>query len=95
MLSTLLLGQITWTPFVWSLLGLTALVGLVAIVSPSSFAAMATRGGQWVDTDRLFAVFDRRWDIDSHILPYSRLLGAAVLAAVVILALVLRHGYAG
>lgn len=92
MLSTLLLAQVTWTPFVWSLLGVTALFGLVALVSPSSFAAMATRGGQWVDTDRLFAIFDRRWDIDKHVLPFSRVLGAAVLAAVVVLALIFRHG---
>ena len=92
MLSTLLLAQVTWTPFVWSLLGVTALFGLVALVSPSSFAAMATRGGQWVDTDRLFAIFDRRWDIDKHVLPFSRVLCAAVLAAVVVLALIFRHG---
>jgi hypothetical protein len=69
----------------WSTLGLLGLVGLIAIVSPRGFQKIATRSGQWVDTNKLAEVFDKRVDIDRYVLPFSRLLGVAVILSVAIL----------
>jgi hypothetical protein len=69
----------------WSTLGLLGLVGVIAVVSPSRFARLATRSGRWVDTNKIVAVLDKRVDIDHYILPFSRLLGVAVLASVAVL----------
>ena len=61
-------------------------IGLIALISPRLFFALAKRSSQWVDTDQALKSLDRRIDIDGYVLPYSRYLGLAVLAAVVILA---------
>jgi hypothetical protein len=70
---------------VWCVLGLLATVGLLAVLSPRRFQAIATRGSQWVDTNRLLSLLDRRVDVDQYLLPASRSLGAIVLLATVLL----------
>jgi hypothetical protein len=77
-----------WQPMVWIGLGILAAVGLLAIISPSRFTALASRSGQWVDTEKYLRVLDKRIDVDQYVLPYSRWLGVAVLLAVVLLAVV-------
>jgi hypothetical protein len=69
----------------WSTLGLLGLAGVIAVISPSRFARLAIRSGRWVDTNKIVAVLDKRVDIDHYILPFSRLLGVAVLASVAVL----------
>jgi len=81
-------AQFNAAPVLWFALGFLGLTGLVAVVSPKRFAALATRSNTWVDTDKLFEVFDRRVDVDRIVLPFSRVLGIAVLFAVGLLALV-------
>ena len=81
-----LVAQINWAPLVWATLGIIAALGLLALVSPTRFAAVATRGNQWVDSAKYLEVLDRKVDVDQLVLPFSRWLGAAVLASVALLA---------
>ena len=81
MTSTTIVGVSTGT-LVWTLLGSVGLIGLVAVLSPRCFSALAVRSNHWVDTAKLLACLDRPIDIDRHVLPFSRALGIAVIAAV-------------
>ena len=81
--STLL--QNVWGPSSWILLALAGLVGLVALVSPKTFRSVAEFGGRWLDSEKLLAKLDRKIDVDRLVMPYSRWLGAAVVAAIAIL----------
>ena len=65
---------------------LAALSGLLALVHPRWFMGLAVGGSRWIDSATLLAWFDRRFDIDGYVLPYSRLFGVLVLASVAILA---------
>ena len=77
-----------WT---WVGLGVTGAAGLLAVISPRWFQRVACRSSCWIDTNKALAVFDKRVDIDSYVVPYSRLLGLAVLLAVITLAVLLRR----
>ena len=68
-------------PVAWSVLGAVALIGLVAVCSPRRFSALAARGSQWVDTNKLLQHLDRRIDVDHYVLPFSRWLGIAVIVS--------------
>ncbi|MEX2560425.1 MAG: hypothetical protein WD403_10950 [Pirellulales bacterium] len=74
-------------PVLWSLVAISGLLGLIAVISPRCFRILATQGSQWVDTNRLLACLDKRFDIDCYVLPHARLLGAVVLASLAILAI--------
>lgn len=67
-------------------LGLVGAVGLLGVFSPNLFSRLARWGGLWVDTDRLLARLECRFDIDHHVLRHCRLFGIAVLVAVAVLA---------
>lgn len=69
----------------WTLLACAGIIGCVAVCSPQAFRRLAERGAHWLDTDKIFAKLDRRFDVDRLLLPYSRWLGAAVVATVAIL----------
>lgn len=73
----------------WTSLTIIGLVGLMAVLSPTRFNILATRGATWVDTSKLTTALDRRIDVDRFVLPFSRILGVAVLAAVGVLAYVM------
>lgn len=64
-----------------SLIGLSAVAGLVAVVCPNCFQRLAGFSGSWVDTDRWWEVLDRRVDIDQFVLRRPRLFGAVVFTA--------------
>ncbi|UUO08556.1 hypothetical protein M4951_09590 [Blastopirellula sp. J2-11] len=64
-----------------SLIGLSAVAGIVAVVCPTCFQRLAGIGGSWVDTDRWWAVLDQRVDIDRFVLQRPRLFGSIVIAA--------------
>ena len=66
-------------------LGVLGLIGIIAIISPSAFQKLATRSGRWVDTNKIVQVLDKRVDIDHYVLPFSRLLGVAVIISVAVL----------
>ena len=85
-----LLAALSLAPLAWVGLGMLAAVGLLAVVSPSRFTALASRSNQWVDSDKYLRVLDKRIEIDQYVLPYSRWLGLAVLLAVGLLATVWR-----
>ena len=72
--------------FVWSTLGVIAAIGALAILSPRRFSALSNRGSQWVDTNQVLAHLDKRIEVDQYVLPHARLLGAAVIASVGLLA---------
>jgi hypothetical protein len=79
----------SYAPWIWFLMGALTLVGAVAIISPQKFGKLATRGSEWVDSNKLLSALDRRIDIDRAVLPFSRLLGFAVLASMLMLAVLL------
>ena len=83
--STLILVERIWEPCSWFLLASAGVVGLVALVSPKTFQRVAEIGGVWCDSSKVLARLDKPIDVDRLVLPHSRLLGAAVLAAVAIL----------
>ncbi len=87
-----LLAFISKQAVLWTTLALLGLVGLIAVISPNRFQKLATRSGQWVDTNKLAEVLDKRVDIDRYVLPFSRLLGVAVILSVAVLSyVVLRY----
>jgi hypothetical protein len=72
--------------FIWPLLALVGSVGLVALLSPDRFSKLSEEGSKWVDTNKLVALLDKPIDVDRHVLRYSRVFGAAVLAATALIA---------
>ena len=72
-------------PFLWFLLAAAAVTGFVALVNPKLFQALVSHGGRWIDTSRFLAILDKRFDVDRWVLPYSRVLGAMVLLAVMLI----------
>ena len=70
---------------VWLLLGLIGAIGVLAVISPKRFESLAKGGSHWVDTNKLFLKLDKRVDVDRHVLPFSRWLGAAVIASVILI----------
>jgi hypothetical protein len=73
------------SPWIWLLLATLASIGVLAMVSPRHFSSMATRGSNWVDTNKLLEVLDKRIDIDESVKPFSRVLGFAVVASAVLI----------
>lgn len=61
-------------------------LGLLAVVSPKRFARLSQKSSQWVDTNKLVEKLDEPINIDSIVLRYSRVFGAAVIAACIFLA---------
>lgn len=80
--------QIVWEPIALALLACAGLLGLLAIVSPRLFQKLAGQTDRWVDSNRALECLDRKVDIDSYILPRSRILGVAVLVSVAVLSYV-------
>lgn len=77
--------QSFWETCFWFLLAIAGLVALVALVSPAAFRSLAEFGGRWRDSSKLLEKLDKQIDVDRLVLPYSRALGAAVLATIAIL----------
>ena len=73
-------------PVVWFFIGILAAIGILAMASPQRFAKLADRSGSWIDTNKALAFLDKRIDIDRHVLPFSRVLGFAVLASAILIA---------
>lgn len=74
-----------WETCFWSLLAMAGLLALVALVSPATFRSLAEFGGRWRDSSKLLERLDKPIDVDRLVLPYSRALGAAVIATIAIL----------
>jgi hypothetical protein len=81
--------QLASAPVLSAILAMSALAGIIAVVSPRWFAILSARASAWVDSGRFLAILDKRVDIDQHVLPYCRVLGAAVLLSVAALIFVL------
>lgn len=73
---------------VWPVLAVVFSLGLLATFAPNHFAALASRGSKWVDTDKVLEVLDKPIDIDQHVLRYSRVFGTVVAMAALWLAYV-------
>ena len=76
-----------WPIIFLSLLGLCGIVGLVAVVSPKTFALVAETGGLWVTKPKSSALFESPIDIDQFVIRHSRQFGSMVTMVVVYLAL--------
>ena len=53
-------------------------LGLLAMLSPGHFAAIAMRGSRWIDTEKVLQALDKPIDVDRHVLRYSRVFGLLV-----------------
>ncbi|HZZ28265.1 MAG TPA: hypothetical protein VFE46_09720 [Pirellulales bacterium] len=84
-----LVAVISKQAVLWTTIGIIGMLGLIAVISPAFFAKVATRSARWVDTRKFTDALDKRIDIDRYVLPFSRLLGVAVLLAVAVLAYVM------
>lgn len=82
-------AKVLASPIIWFFIGILAAIGILAMASPQRFAKLAHRGGSWIDTNRALAVLDKRIDIDRHVLPFSRVLGFAVLASAILIAVLI------
>lgn len=75
---------------IWPSLAIVAILGLCAVLSPKVFARISASSSTWIDSSRLWrtiaGLFDRRCDVDQHVLRYSRVFGALVLAATAFIA---------
>lgn len=73
-------------------LALSAVLGLIALLSPSAFRFVATRGARWFDSRKIVEVLDKQFDVDRYVLPHCRMLGTLVLASVAVMGYVyLQH----
>ena len=70
-------------------IGLIGVLGLLAMVSPKTFARLSQAGGHWVDTSRLVSKLDARYDVDRRVLTHSRAFGLAVVLAAALLGFLL------
>jgi hypothetical protein len=77
--------QAFWGTCFWVLLVSVGLLALIALFSPSAFRSLANFGGRWLDSGKWLARLDKQIDVDRLVLPYSRYLGAAVIATIAIL----------
>jgi hypothetical protein len=82
MAALLAVTEVRWLPIAWTVLALLSVLGGLALVSPRLFTALALRGGRWVETEPYLNKLNTRVEIDALVLPHSRWLGAATLAAV-------------
>ena len=70
----------------------SALLGVLALVSPKAFTLLAVKGNRWIDTSKLFHVPDNKlfrtvdkWvETDQFTLRYSRLTGIVMIVAAAI-----------
>ena len=70
-------------------LGVVALLGFLAVVSPMRFAALSDRSSRWVDTNKFLQKLEQPINVDKSVLRYSRVFGLTVIAAAGLLAWVL------
>ena len=81
-----------WELFFPILLGFGGLAGLLSLVSPRAFAAVAQFSGQWVGPAKLQTSMDKRFNIDSFFLEHSRLFGVMVTTSIAYLWWLSTHG---
>lgn len=58
----------------------TLLCGVVAILSPRTFGAMARFAGRRVDTKKCLAWLDKEVDVDKFVLRHARLFGLVTIS---------------
>ena len=78
-------------PVLLAVFVMCGIAGVVALVSPRRFSTLARGSNRWIDTKRVLESLDRRVDIDHFVLPYTRVLGAAVLVSIAVMAVVFRR----
>ena len=82
---TSMLIEHMWFPLLTATVAAGASLGVLALVSPKTFSSVALYSSQWVDSNRVVALLDRRIDIDRFVLGHSRIFGTLVLVAVAVL----------
>ena len=72
-------------PLLMLFFSLTALVGLLALISPRSFALVVEKANCWIDTSKFFSFLEKRIDLDHYAVRHSRVTGILVLVGTAIL----------
>lgn len=80
--SFVVLFDIIAKPLFFVVLGISAVAGVIALVSPRWFQRTVALTSRTIDTKKILDVLDKRIDIDDYTLSHSRLLGVVVIAAV-------------
>ncbi len=78
-------------PLFFAVLGVSAVAGVIALVSPRLFQHTAALTSRTIDTKKILSVLDKRIDIDHYTINHSRLLGVLVIAAVATLVFFYRN----
>jgi diguanylate cyclase (GGDEF)-like protein len=81
-----------WNVTFVALLGLSGVVGLLALTSPRAFSAVASYGNRPIFKGGQTGVDQRWFDIDKFVFAHGRLFGLFVIATVGYLWLISRHG---
>lgn len=63
----------------------SALVGLLALISPRTFALVVEKANCWIDTSKFFSLLEKRIDLDRYAVRHSRVTGILVLVGTAIL----------
>ncbi|MCH8851295.1 MAG: hypothetical protein IID41_01430 [Planctomycetes bacterium] len=93
--SFIVLFQMVAKPVFFLILGISAVAGAIALLSPALFRRTVAVSSRIVDTKKILEVLDKPFDIDRFVFAHSRWLGAAVLVAVVALVyMYCNHGIA-
>lgn len=74
-----------WPPFFYFMLGFAGISGLLAIISPKAFAAVAGYSNRLVNSSQTDTVLDKWIDIDRFVLQHARYFGLLVIVSVVYL----------
>jgi hypothetical protein len=78
------LESVQW--LIWLLLAGSLILGLLAVINPDRFRAIASGGARWVDTNKFLQRLDEPVNIDQFVFRHSRSFGIAVVLASLFLA---------
>lgn len=91
MKSIVMLFDLIAEPLFFLILGIAAVAGVIAVVSPHWFQRTVAFSSRTIDTKKILSILDKRIDIDHYTLGHSRLLGVVVIAAVATLVFLYRN----
>ncbi|MBN1853608.1 MAG: diguanylate cyclase [Pirellulales bacterium] len=76
-----------WPLLLVTFLGISAMVGALALASPKLFSVVAEVGGIWINTPKSSLIFDKSINIDRFVIKHSRKFGFLVIVVVTYLAI--------
>ena len=69
-------------------MGIVGSVGILALATPQLFSSIANHGSKWIDTSKLGAALDTRFDVDTFLLQHCRAYGFIVFVLAAVMSIV-------